>query len=177
MEDQIQTKKCSKCGEVKDLENEFNKRRETKDGFHKECKLCVNKAAREYAEKNKEHQLQYRRRWRKANAEKVKEYQVKWEKANPEKVNGRARQWRKANPEKYRKTYHKWADKNKERIKEWGLRSRNLLTDMFVRNIIKQQINLNFRQITPEMIEAKREQLLFYRELKNLKQEVQNGIA
>ena len=32
---------------------------------------------------------------------------------------------------------------------------------------------LKKHQITPKMIEAKREQLLFYRELKTLKQEVQ----
>lgn len=62
-------KKCTKCGEVKPLD-EFNKKKKHKDGLAYQCKLCSRQALRE---------------WKAANPEKVREDRKKWKNANPEK--------------------------------------------------------------------------------------------
>lgn len=48
----METKKCSKCGEVKSVE-EFNKGKFYKDGFYYKCKSCEKEYNKEYNAKNK----------------------------------------------------------------------------------------------------------------------------
>lgn len=47
-------KKCSKCNEVKPYE-EFQRRKDSKDGYRSQCKECFNNHQRNYYNKNKEH--------------------------------------------------------------------------------------------------------------------------
>jgi 5-methylcytosine-specific restriction endonuclease McrA len=61
-------KKCSKCGEIKPLD-EFNKRKSSKDGKRSQCRKC-------------EHG--YKKRWDIANADTVKEYSKAYYAANAE---------------------------------------------------------------------------------------------
>ena len=57
----METKKCSKCGEVK-LFSEFYKHKSRKDGLHSQCKCCANKT---------------KEVWRKKHLKEIKEYHKK----------------------------------------------------------------------------------------------------
>lgn len=50
------------------------------------------------------------------------------------------------------------------------------LNDHYVKMKIVQRINLEYKDITPEMIQLKREQLLFYRQFQQLKRRINDGI-
>ena len=52
MEEEIVTKKCSKCGEVKTLEDNFYKGKNYKDGHIGQCKSCKDIINQEYKSKN-----------------------------------------------------------------------------------------------------------------------------
>jgi len=52
-EEARKTKVCKKCGEEKDLENDFGKHPGFKDGWDSTCKECRNEAARERHRKKK----------------------------------------------------------------------------------------------------------------------------
>ena len=57
-----ETKRCSKCGEVKPL-TEFHKNRSARDGLDHWCKSCKKESMREYCEKNRELVLKRHRRY------------------------------------------------------------------------------------------------------------------
>ena len=54
-------KKCSKCGEVKSIDD-FYKRKSYKDGHAYECKICACKYAKKHRENNKEKYREYERK-------------------------------------------------------------------------------------------------------------------
>jgi len=184
MEPLIQTKKCSKCGEVKELESGFHKSNRNKDGYYSSCKVCH----QQHYKDNKERYRENHRQWAKKNPERTREFKRQWAKKNIEQRKARALEYRKKNREKInersrnnykrdKERYQKYRDEHLEETKEYGLKRSVLLEDTIVRYRIRHRSGLENHQITPELIELKREQLLFYRELKNLKQEVRNGIA
>lgn len=70
-------KTCTKCNIEKPLE-EFNKRKQSKDGYNSHCRLCANNYTRKsYTEYNKNYSL--------LNKEKKKEYNKKWVEENRDK--------------------------------------------------------------------------------------------
>lgn len=58
------TKKCSKCNEVKPV-SEFAKRKDSKDGYRNDCKVCKVKREREAYQKNKDARKQVINEYRK----------------------------------------------------------------------------------------------------------------
>lgn len=105
------TKKCSKCGEIKELKY-FWKNKRLKSGFRSSCIKCCkqnyqnNKSkilerCKEYRQYNKEIISQKRKKRYEQNKEKEnkanKEYRIK----NREKDLKRKRDWRKKNPNYY----------------------------------------------------------------------------
>ena len=66
----METKKCSKCGEVKIL-SEFDKRKGNI------CKKCICLSSKEWYENNKGKAIQYQKEHRKNNKEKIKQYNGK----------------------------------------------------------------------------------------------------
>ena len=80
----MQTKKCSKCGVVKEI-CEFRKDKTKKDGLYSSCKLCKLIWRRE----NKEITNSTNRRYKKNNKEKVIKYNSEYQKKNREKINKR----------------------------------------------------------------------------------------
>jgi hypothetical protein len=77
-------KKCSKCGEVKGLE-EFDRKKRGKLGRRSRCKQCrkedrianreaISKRNKEYREKHRERLNAYRRRWGAENREWIRNY-------------------------------------------------------------------------------------------------------
>jgi 5-methylcytosine-specific restriction endonuclease McrA len=113
-------KRCSKCKEVKPLE-EFAVDRSAKSGRCPSCKAC--QAA--YRKQNPD----VMRNWRAANQEHIKAYDANY------KASGKTREVKRRHREKYReqiRLYHReyqrgWREANRERIRwmhfEWRLRN------------------------------------------------------
>jgi len=139
----METKKCSKCGEEKEL-TEFYKRKNSKDGFRNDCKECRIKAVnrwtndcdknnkekrsiycKEYNEKNKEKLAEQKKLYRKENIEKLSKYEKQYYKDNKEKIKSyiecnkeRIKIYRKKYKEKMSVHLKEYHEKNKEKIAE-----------------------------------------------------------
>jgi len=149
----MQTKKCSKCGEVKALD-EFHKNADGGHGRTSRCKVCRN------AEK---------RRWKKATSEKVKASSAAWRAANREKIKAYSAAWRAANPAKV-KAYSAahgpaWVAANPEKRKQTNRRTVEAATDAYIATIVGVPVAL----LPQDFIEAKRAHLKLVRKLKELK--------
>ncbi len=83
----MEGKMCNVCKEFK-LLSEFHKNRCTKSGLCVECKVCKNKYASEYQQKNKDKHNANNRKYRKTDKAKLRTKRVSkiWRLANPEKV-------------------------------------------------------------------------------------------
>ncbi|WP_026592177.1 hypothetical protein [Bacillus sp. UNC437CL72CviS29] len=104
-------KECTKCGEWKRLEDEFNKSKKGLGGKHHDCKECQRKYRIEnkegtsiiyhkWYEENKETHLENCRNWRIANQEKVAETSRKYRENNKDREYERARVWKSENPDR-----------------------------------------------------------------------------
>lgn len=92
----IENKKCSKCGELKTI-NEFCKNKYTKDNYNCWCKDCCNKLSEI---------------WRKNNPDKAKELRDKWYINNPEKLKRSCKRWRDNNSKKVKEYNRIWNKNN-----------------------------------------------------------------
>ena len=147
----METKKCGKCGEVKPI-SEFHKNKYTKDGLRYCCKEC----GKEYRENNTEKLKEYLREYRKNNPEKEKERKRKWRENNPEKI------------KEYKKDYYKNnTEKEKERSREYC----ENLHPSYVKHNLK-QLGYTEEEITPELIEVKKETLKTKRLIKTIQQKL-----
>jgi hypothetical protein len=123
-------KKCTKCGEVKSLD-EFSNDKKGKHGKAYQCKSCnkkykennrekVNKYSKEYYKNNKEYHKEYskiyHKEYYKNNKEKRKEYSKIYRQNNKEKIKISKQECR----EKYNKTARKYYENNKEKRKEYS---------------------------------------------------------
>jgi len=100
-------KKCTKCGEVKSLD-EFYNTKLGKNGKNARCKYCV----KLYAKINKEHIKKRQQEYRKINLEKRKEYYKK----NKEHIKKRQQEYQQKNKEKISQHAKEYYKKNKEKI-------------------------------------------------------------
>jgi hypothetical protein len=75
----METKKCSKCGEVKPI-NEFYKHKMQKDGLNSQCKCCVNKTNEEYRKKHPKERRKYQKKYLNKYKKEHKEYLNKYKK-------------------------------------------------------------------------------------------------
>lgn len=122
------------------------------------------------------------RRQRLANPDKNKKRKEQWKLANPDKYKRGNELYRLNNAEKIRKSQKKWAlnnpDKANKRSREWRLknldkdRSRHnkkteQLSDGYIAFLIRRRTGLSTKDILqyPELIEAKRAQLMILREI------------
>lgn len=85
-----ETKKCTKCGEVKAM-SQFHKDRYRFDGVNSICKECIKEKTSSYYKKNKEKQKERVLKWRLENKEAYSESQRKWKEKNIGKENERKR--------------------------------------------------------------------------------------
>jgi hypothetical protein len=112
----LKTKKCSKCREIKTIDN-FCKSKNSKDGYQYQCRECL----KQYRENNKKRIKQYMEKWRKDNNEYKKQYMKQWHKNNKEYE----KKWRKDN-EEYMKEYRKqWELNNREYRNRYMIQYRN----------------------------------------------------
>ena len=86
MENQeYQTKKCSKCQEVKPI-NMFNKNKAKKDGLHNWCKKCKNENKRKNYLENPDLAKEKVQQWRNKNPDRVALYNKNWRAGDPLKI-------------------------------------------------------------------------------------------
>lgn len=114
-------KKCTKCGEEKDLES-FHKERTNKSGYRSDCKQCVSRKNKKRYATNESLRDKQRERCR-ANREyyrikskefrkKNKDYFIEYNKRNREHINTLSREWRANNREAASAACKRWRSKN-----------------------------------------------------------------
>lgn len=68
LNEEVATKKCSKCGGNKPLNSDFfHKNSHSKTGFRSDCKDCSNNIARKWRENNRHKALESTKKWREKN--------------------------------------------------------------------------------------------------------------
>jgi len=89
----METKICSRCGELKPVGKFYKDRAK--------CKDCINKYRKEYrkqnADKIKEYSKEYMKEYRKKNADKKKEYMKEYYKQNADKIRKYDKEYQKQN--------------------------------------------------------------------------------
>lgn len=152
----METKKCSKCSEVKSVDDYSKyKFKPKKDGTQKigvrsYCNKCKNQMTRDWFNKNKD----YKKQWRKENPEKVKNENLK---AKP-----RTDKWRVENKDKIKAKKRDYRLKNKDKIKAnrpiEDAKARKELQDCYVINQITKRSKLTAKEVRqyPELIKTKR---------------------
>lgn len=88
-----------------------------------------------------------------------------------EKLNAKAAKWRADNRERERAWCKKWRDSRPDKQKEIGTKRTSNLTASYIATSLKMKVS----NLTPELIELKREQLLMRRATKQLTKEIENG--
>ena len=135
-------KKCTKCGEVKSLD-EFTNAKKGKHGKNARCKSCdklyyksnkerIKQRQKGYYLKNKKDILNNAKRYREDNSENQYYLNKEWRKKNKKKVKKYHKKYR----VKHEKRIKERRKKNKEKIKEYNL---------IYRKENKEKINGNFR--------------------------------
>lgn len=104
----METKKCYKCGEIKDTTN-FNKRSDTKDGLKPECKVCQTAYRKYYykkhSKKEKQRSIDYNKAHRKERLELNQDYYKKFKRRELARIKTYQRKHKKEIAA-YRKIYH-----------------------------------------------------------------------
>lgn len=109
----VDSKRCTKCGEVKPL-SEFCKLSRAKDGRQNPCKECKREYSRMHRASNPEKYKDYYA----DNSVKILERQRGYYADNPEKFKERARQYRINNPEKVKEGQRRYYINNLEKVRE-----------------------------------------------------------
>ena len=174
------TKRCTKCGEEKPLDG-FDKSAKGRFGRRARCKCCEAKYVRENAEKIKAQRAKYRREnaekikvgkaehYRK-NVKKIAEQQAKYRRENAEKIAPRAARYRCKTAEKTKAQKAASYRKNIEKIAEQHAKYRRELAPGYVASLLQ----IPHADLTPELLELKREQLRIHRLTNQLKKELKN---
>lgn len=92
-------KRCSKCNEVKPLDQFENKKR-SKDGKSSQCKTCIHVADALY--RQQDHVKKYNAEYRERNRETLNQYYRDYHAHNRDKIRARCRKWYANNPDKVR---------------------------------------------------------------------------
>lgn len=107
----METKRCSKCGEVKGVE-EFYKCSAVKSGIASQCKKCQN----EYYENNKHYITEYKRKYHENNKDRIALKKQEWGMRNKEYNKKHSKEWYEKNKENVLKYCKEKYKKNKDKI-------------------------------------------------------------
>ena len=126
----MDTKKCSKCGEIKSV-SEFGISK--RDGIRSQCKICRNKKSREYAIGHKEQYSEWQKQDRIKNKVKYMIRESKYKEKYPEKASEASRKSYKKNKEQVLERSKNRYYNNKEEIrqqhKEWRINNKVQIKD------------------------------------------------
>jgi len=118
-----ETKKCTKCGELKPL-SEFYHNKNTKDGHHSSCKACDEEYTRNHP-RAKQKEKEYSRRYYVNHQDEVLERNRKWRDDNPEKFADSKRKYYEENKESILEKNMEWYKANSKRHNEGVRKYRN----------------------------------------------------
>lgn len=140
-------KRCRRCGERKELIRKFwHVNNDKRSGFASPCKKCRNEYGRRHPET--------KQNWLKNNKAKRKLATKNYRLRHLDACN------------EYRKRYRKESDFNKK----WCAKNRQTLGDSYVRYMLRLA---GFQgELSPTMIQQKREQIMVHRALKQLKEAI-----
>ena len=152
----MKTRVCTKCGEEKPETTEyFYRHKGCRGGINTTCKVCC---------------IKYKRKWEAETREKVREHVRRWKAKNPEKVREGNRRWRYETPEKAKEADKRWKAENREKVREKMRRYTNTLAPNYLRQLITTKYDIDCSEIGEELMEAKRREITYYRQFKQLKQ-------
>jgi len=140
------------------------------------CVECVKVYGELYKKENREKNREYHKKLYKENPEKYKKKNRKYRKENPDKCRELDRKYRKENLDKYVEYNIKYRKENPEKNRESSRKETLELSKNYIENRICLTLKIEREKITPEMIELKREQLMFFREIQQYKKEIKDGI-
>lgn len=127
------TKKCSKCGEVKEASSkQFGREKRNNDGLAGACRTCENKRSKAKRAANPAKELARNNRWR-AN--------------NRERVQALARGRYAENPEKHRLSVKKYSERHPERVRSYKSNGVVELMDCYVRTIAAIRIGCSMKDL------------------------------
>jgi len=171
---------CYKCKETKDQTAEnFYRRTINPSGFAYECKECAKAQTASWRLKNREEINKNSRKWHAENREEINKNSRKRHAENREERNKNSRKWHAENREERNKKKRKWRaenpvyqkayrEKHRERIKNYTAHISETLQDCYIRRVLRRKLGKSC-EITPELIELKRAQLMTTRTLKQFK--------
>lgn len=118
----LEFKRCSKCGDIQDI-SAFSNDRARKGGKRIHCKLCViREKNKRYWENNREElresNKKYSKRYYENNKEKIKESRKRYWENNKEEIREKNKIYRKNNKEEIRESQKRYYENNKEEIRE-----------------------------------------------------------
>jgi len=167
----MKTRVCTKCGgEKPETDEYFYRNKRSRGGLNTICKVCCNKKTRKWQAENPEKVNEKNRRWRAENPEKARAAERSWRAENPEKAREKNRRWRAENREKARESSKRWQSENPEKVNEAAERRRNTLAPTYLKNLIANKYGISHSEIGDELINAKRREIKYYRQFKQLKQ-------
>jgi len=112
----------------------------------------------------------YAKAWYAANPERARENNAKWRAANPERKRALDAARRAADPEKHRARVLAWLRAHSEEVVHRSFKAREELAPHYVAGVL----HMSVKDITPELLELKREQLRLTRITRELKKELKN---
>ena len=163
-------KRCTKCGEVKAL-GEFPRQNKGKDGLSAHCRLCISEYDKIYYAKHAERIALRMKAYHEANKDQILRRMQAYREANRERIREKGRTYYAANRERMREKADAYAAANRERMREKHRASckvnRDQLTDAYIRKALDPMVRA--ADVTPELIEAKRQVIIIYRFFKEQK--------
>ena len=167
----MRTRVCTKCGEEKpETTGYFYRSKTSRGGINTMCKSCTKEQSRRYYAENSEKVREASRRWKAENPEKVRESNRRWRAKNPEKAREARRRWQAGNHEKVREVDKRWRAENPEKVREKDRRYINSLAPTYLKTLISAKYDIDRSEIGDELIEAKRREITYHRQLKQFKQ-------
>jgi len=153
----LSEKRCTKCGEIK-LLSEFykeNRKGRSVDGHCSACRWCGGFKGLQHIRMSDEEKRKRRR---------------EYVKRNPKKAEWRKRS-RKRNLERYRFD-SQFRNAVKEKNKIYWVRARREINDRYVRFYLTKQFGLKRAEITPELVEMRRDQMIANKLLSQIRKEI-----
>jgi hypothetical protein len=87
----------------------------------------------------------------------------------------RSKRYKELHKEKVKEYFNKWSRENKNKIKEYKRKTKQNASEQlkksYIKDSMKSNLGLLYKNIPDAIIEVKRQQLLLYREIKQLKYE------
>lgn len=96
---------------------------------------------------------------RKIQKEFKRDHPEEWKKLLTEEEKESAKLWRRKNPEKVREARRRYGEKKHAEIKKKYEQESLLLTDSYIKKVLRATLHISAKQITEKMIEEKREKI------------------